>query len=156
MEAGRDLDALIAEKVFGQRVVWKHDQPWPEGAPVLVDEADNLDKGPYTLANGFYKTESGEEVLSDPVSVPCAFSTAIRDAMLITSHFTNRIALYGPNACVWNEYMNGTEWTCEITVERTKLHTTGIVGITVSAPTAPLAICLAALKAIEHVQVKTN
>lgn len=77
------------------------------------------------------------------------FSTSMDAAMFICAYFNNRISLYGPTAGVWNEYTNGPEWTCEITLTFPPPHW-GDEGITATATTAPLAICRAALAAIER------
>lgn len=123
MEAGRELDALIAEKVMGH------------GSQKMLQQ----------MPDGTFQPIEGIWPLCPE------YSTDIADAMLICPHFNNRVALYGPNAGVWNEYMNGDEWTCEITIKVPSPYRSTVMndeGITASAPTAPLAICLAALKAI--------
>lgn len=112
MEAGRELDIRIGEKIFNYEVDQEFDQP---SVKALRDQYDEWGILPF-------------------------YSTDMNDAMLIAPHFNNRIVLYGPGA-----YPNEDTWKCEIT---TFPSNTSIEMVVASAPTAPLAICLAALKAI--------
>jgi hypothetical protein len=102
MKAGRELDALIAEKVMGfdKRIVSK------------------VDGMPYA------------DVLH--------YSTQIADAWLVVEKFPN-VAIFGPN----------DSWLVRFSDDDGSIYTHP-VDEPARADTAPLAICLAALKAVDE------
>jgi hypothetical protein len=149
MDAGRAMDALIAEHIFEQQIVWKYDPPWPEGAPILVNEEANLERGPYTLANGFVDIGDGVSVLSSPVPQPRHFSTSIGDAWLVVEWIREH------NAMGYFVYA-----LADVYVERKLIADNERWGNALlelfKDTQAPLTICVAALKAIGYDQTSPN
>jgi hypothetical protein len=123
LNPGRELDALIAEKVMGLRVTWEDSQ-----------EEDGKDD-PYILDdNGNYKWSS---------YVPY-YSTSIQDAWLVVGKMRELGFYYSVGSIIGSPATG---------VGITELHAAGFgikhaPFETVQADTAPHAICLAALKAV--------
>ena len=127
MKAGRELDALIAEKVMGATVF----NTGPEGRP---------SKGAPYPAVIFGKDQTVMCVLHDDgegatiMRIP-HYSTQIADARLVVERLTE-----------------GGEWNYNFGIYRNKYGywANFMVGLEPNhlADTAPLAICLAALKAV--------
>ena len=113
MNAGRELDALIAEKVMGLRGIGF----WPEGG------------------GHYYHTLPCEGIFDDviqKVGIP-HYSTQIADAWLVVEKFAEYSISRKRNETALCWLMNDNKlWRAEI------------------AATAPLAICLAALKAVSE------
>jgi len=126
MQAGRELDALVAEKVFG----WKRAVVESHGA------VNNLwvDADGKPARNGYY----GASCVSDEYN---AFSTRIEAAWTVVEKLRadkeTDFDLYAP-AWAGTANMMGGNWKAMID---------GYAGV---SATAPLAICLAALAAVGY------
>jgi hypothetical protein len=126
MTAGRELDAIIAEKVMGGKHV-KESVPYTMIDPYTSEEMELFDHRDYW-----------EFPQPDWKGLPLPrFSTSIADAWLVVEKLVGRGRVF----IVKGDGLrtgNNPKWTvlCD-GVER------------VDADTAPLAICLAALKAVE-------
>ena len=125
MKAGRELDALVAEKVMG----WHQSERQPyifhndDGYPYVLDKEYNL-RCPHSKF------------------LP---STSIAAAWRVVEKFCDEKSANFPQD-VHVEW-NGFHWFCYLNTEQ--MIATENDAIT--ADTAPLAICLAALKAVESV-----
>jgi hypothetical protein len=132
MNAGRELDALIHEKVFGMTV-----KKVPAGNYVFRDDLDRF----VITEIEEYVTDMAETDERDACEfVVPDYSTSIADAWLVVEKMREREAtikmrVYG--------HRNGT-WTVGISW----YHVHGHDGKPVIADSLPLAICLAALKAV--------
>lgn len=122
--AGRELDALVAEKVMGLAYVRR-----VEGQAAWVTGRDWVDPGDYTYGEGKW----GTLVL---YRVP-DFSTDIAAAWLVVE----RMAQSDRNLRLSLDRFGGDPWWCEFADEA---YTIGAQAV---ADTAPLAICRAALAA---------
>ena len=123
MEAGRELDALVAKKVFGwaiRRESW-YDQEGLE-TTVLYDSHDNQ----LGYAHGF--DEMPEELPEYSTNIAAAWQVFDRPEHEAWSIYR------------WDSAM--LEAGCQWEIEDADGNTLA------SAPTAPLAICLAALSAV--------
>jgi len=130
MEAGREMDALIAEKVIGLHVEWR------SGVPMWVGK--DLPGSPYVLGDGLY----GHTIDN--------YSTEIRDAWKVLEKF-NEIGLVvvvgskrflDTRNLVWYALIGMAKPIDEFDMNA------NILG-EAEAPTAPLAVCRTALLAIE-------
>ena len=119
LPAGRELDALIAEKVMGLKV-YHH-------------------AGSHDVCHCDIEGDDDITVCQGPVK---AYSTSIADAWEVVERMGGRISLQGPGTEDMGEgYVTYDTWTAEF---QPKGHQTGSIS---RADTAPLAICLASLKA---------
>lgn len=128
-----DIDALVAEKVLGG---WRHD--WVEGLTVGdilgdYEGCSRCEKGRYTWNNGRRSAHREDEVCVLP------FSTDIASAWIVVEHFEALKYDVKVTSCI-------AGWHCVL----------GPVGPDIIAfgEKPPLAICLAALKAV-GVEVST-
>ena len=115
MNAGRELDALIAEKVMG----------WIQLAgngPLVHPKTDCL--------YGYDKGDSLHEFVFH-------YSTQIADAWQVVEKFM-------PDSVHIDVYHGG----CTVKIKTGYFESGSVKFLSGSAPTAPLAICLAALKAV--------
>lgn len=148
MEAGRELDALVAEKVMGWTAVFRlAGGNIPYGFP---DDDYNRDVDEHRKHGtcGF-PTDYHREPIPE-------YSTDISAAWEVVEHFRQRqwtVKLVG------HEWYDGGRWECTLLdaldTERsraldTQRHNADKQGW--DEPSAPLAICRAALKAIEEVR----
>lgn len=111
MEAGRELDALVAEKVMGLHVEWRN------GLPMWVGKV--LPGSPYVLEDGLY----GHTIESYSTEIAAAWKVGEKARAI-------RLENREPDS------LKG--WRCSYN---------GFLG---TGETAPLAICRAALEAIEE------
>ena len=129
-EAGREMDALIAEKVMGLRVEWR------SGVPMWVGK--DLPGSPYVLSEGLY----GHTIHN--------YSTDIRDAWKVLEKFNDLglVVVVGSKRLVetrellWYALIGMAKPIDEFDMNA------NILG-EAEAPTAPLAVCRTALLAIE-------
>lgn len=127
MNSGRELDALVAEKVMGFKKVQHFDREVthesPEGCLIYAD---------------FLPAPEAMKIPS--------YSTDIAAAWEIVEKLPLLIELQSPGApCNDNEYENNSnEWKAEA---RATIHDRSVFA---RAATAPHVICLAALKVIEN------
>lgn len=123
MDAGRELDALVAEKVMGFNKVTE----------IVVDH-----EPPHEL----YRAPDGRGYY--PNRIPL-YSTSIADAWQVVEKLAREgkhLALQAPGSLDMNEcYRRFKQWTADFTYD---IDSEG------RADTAPLAICLAALKAVGY------
>lgn len=109
MKAGRELDALIAEKVFGLKIEWEH---YAAGSRPMVIE---------------------EDVRGNKMAPH--YSTQIADAWLVVEKMKTN------NYCFTLYDAYDPEWAALFSPRDAELNLA-------EAATAPLAICLSALKAV--------
>jgi hypothetical protein len=137
MNAGRELDALVAEKVMGW--IWMRDPACGEGVYLRSPATVGMLRPEYLAAN---RVDGYEGEI--PRSVP-HYSTDIAAAWVIVEHLRKQgkalvVAVTQSEVCVDNYNIDGIPlagWTWESPT----CHA--------SAETAPHAICLAALKALD-------
>lgn len=125
MNAGREMDALVAEKVMGL----EHREWVPYGAP----------EGwyPRTAPRLNARDDEGNAIDADGYSSELPFySTSIADAWQVVEKLAERHVI--SVACIINR-----KWRCEIV----QAHSMPQQPSAAFADTAPLAICKAALKA---------
>ena len=134
MPVGPELDALIEEKVMGRHVEWRN------GMPMWVGK--DLPGSPYVLSDGLYGH-----------AIP-PYSTDIREAWKVLQTFNDdglvvvvgskriRRTRGGPQELLWYALIGMAKPIDEFDMNA------NILG-EVEAPTAPLAICWTALKALE-------
>lgn len=123
LPAGRELDALVAEKVFGW--VWvREDTEQPDAVPYLV--------GPH--GGAFYPSVANKypELSTAGGDIP-AYSTDIAAAWEVAMRFDSR-------GVTWNAY--DKLYQAEVTQYKPETFASG------RGETAPLAISRAALKAV--------
>ena len=119
MKAGRELDALVAEKVMG----WK-----------LFDRAAmGWGPGPSVWSTG----ENSDDPMSSPTFQGFQPSVDIRHAWLDVKKMAELHVV--SVSCMFNK-----RWRCEAV----QAHSQRQTPVNAIADTAPLAICLAALKAV--------
>ncbi len=150
MKPGRELDALIAEKVMRHRVIRKGEEF--TGFPLLLHSSGDCETG--VAKEDIWQI--GERSYYSPFSLP-HYSTQIAAAWLVVEKFRARqtpVELYG------EEWHDGGDWTCKIihptqnknygsgTVTILGEATVTVKGAERGSPSAPLAICLAALEAV--------
>lgn len=161
LEPGRELDAIIAEKVMGLSVGWARFKYWhPHVAETKLDDpywsltafpGIGLEQEKYTpqknsdgkliksiLADDFQEfgyLPTGQRILK--------FSTEISAAWNVVEKMYEKL---GYHFCL-SSYNGNKYWTAQFNKFELDVETHGIGSI--DAPTAPHAICLAALKAIE-------
>lgn len=116
MEAGRELDAVVAEKVMGWKKTPVDNYPWQ----MLPPDATEL------------------KVKSCP-----RYSTDIAAAWQVVERFRRGSEQTGVAACVGIEICDGCEPDTTVWI-----YSPMIAHVEVTEQNAPLAICLAALKAI--------
>lgn len=131
MKTGRDLDALIADKVFGHAVVkttWGKQKQYSQ----------------LSIGEPSYYDDCGATTLSNPVP---DYSTSIESAWEVVEKL--KMTVYAPGASFANgEYGNGIEgWSAEVGTDEAY----GCERV-YDCATAPLAICLAALAAIDKLK----
>lgn len=140
LKAGRELDALVAEKVMG----WPHEQ-------MLVGIGTFYDAMHLEPSRAAYRRRShvdrfwerwspsgSEVVVSDTVP---SYSTDIAAAWEVVEHLP---LTWWPEV---GRMQDGSSWYCELCLGSPDPAGVG-PAIRVVAATAPLAICLAALKAV--------
>ena len=122
VKAGRDLDALVAEKVMGFTVA--------HCLPVFSTQDEWYERVPITKDGGL------ERALS-------YYSTDIAAAWEVVGKLHGKISLQGPGTTDMGEgYATYGTWTAQFQPKGEQTE------VTEKADTAPLAICLAALKAV--------
>lgn len=175
MEAGRELDALVAERIMGLQVLpeFLHAKRYPTGDPPCVDSlqdernAYGLGKHPFFVSpdcgcEDLDKTdpfELGEDsphpwhdmprfhghAALCPEFVPL-YSTDIAAAWQVVERFDGRVTVSGPKAPVaGGEYQAGDKWEAEILPTAQTYFADSVFEL---GDTAPHAICLAALRAV--------
>lgn len=150
MEAGRELDALVAEKVMGWRRVGKSYHTKPAHRPSLDHPGEWLDdydaKGPHDFLIDPSSHLDDKRVAfcgCDSTADLPPYSTDISDAWLVVEKLRKThccIKVYSDH-----EYI----YECTMIKDPNDPHE-GRQGIYRQATTAPLAICLAALKAVGY------
>ena len=120
MEAGRELDALVAERVMGLSVQWDYGR-----VPFYWH--------PATLAHGLEIGPDGLSAVRRPIK---PYSTDISAAWLVVEKL--RADGFYPEI----HALTDGDWRCEIRASGEPID------VWEDAPTAPLAICRAALAAI--------
>lgn len=132
MEAGRELDALVAEKVMGCKIDRSYVEGWP-----------NWIGGPrYRCGCGNYAHACGDDDIAEPLLN--FYSTDIAAAWEVVERIKH---LKDPDPMeVWIYETRSKGVTCEVYWDLgSRLAGRGQV----TAATAPLAICLAALQAVQ-------
>lgn len=131
MNAGRELDAVVAEKVMG----WKR--------VVVPKDYDGLNAGvtllPTTSTDVGWAPKGAYQLWHFCPS----YSFDIRAAWLIVEKLRERKEIYQVD-CAWLRGANGYP-----DIYRSVVVMDGLRSVTADANTAPLAICLAALKAVD-------
>lgn len=124
MKAGRELDALVAEKVMGWRKIDRIKAGWG--------------KGPQVWDTG----EDPEQEHSSPTYQNFRPSESIKDAWVVVEQMEANKWEF----CAVGRSSNGRgAWFCEFG-KQFQLSNSEVIAY---ADTAPLAICLASLKAME-------
>lgn len=137
MEAGREMDALVAEKVFG----------FPKWEPfirsVIPHEpcGTSLDGCPYDKSNHFKYFNETKLKEERNIKHPKPYSISISAAWEVVEEMWQR----GWWSQVGHQCIDGT-WEAEFMPGSDKLGNQSFCAL---APAAPLAICRAALKAVE-------
>ena len=125
MQAGRELDKLVAENVMG----------WRECKVGIEQDIKGL--------VGFGLDRQGQFRRSFP-----EYSTNIADAWLVVEEMakrSNALALQAPGSTDMNEaYRDFTRWTADFDTNNIRVHTEA------EGDTAPHAICLAALRIVRY------
>jgi len=127
MKAGRELDALIAEKVMGYEVGWGIQS---------VSGGIRTRKNPQAL----HAHADGEVVRVD---LP-HYSTQIADAWLVVERFRRGTEPVDVACCV---DLHISDW-CTVPDCFVKIYSPALAPVDAHANEMPLAICLAALKAV--------
>lgn len=125
MKPGRELDALIAEKVMGCKVLWQASSVYGPYCGCL--SGSRFQEGPHSGPNRF------DENLKD-------YSTDISAAWEVAKKLANMLGVHGEFQIRYVSF-NG-EWHVDT-------ESSGLI-VHVAAETAPHAICLAALKAVGY------
>ena len=140
MKAGRELDALIAEKVMEHKVIRKGEEF--TGFPLLLHSSGDWETG--IAKEDIWQI--GERSYS-PFSLP-HYSTQIADADLLLDKLVEMWhcpALIYDDDGQWGVAFDGIQ-----NIRGTDdLCTTFLIDANMFADTAPLAICLAALEAVK-------
>ena len=135
MDAGRELDALVAEKVMGWTCV-RTESGWDNGP-------DPVTGGPQI---GWYGQPPGEEWEGNSGQIIEEYSTDIATAWKVVEVLAAKsqaLALQAPGSTEMSEYYHYFErWTAEFLPSP--------LNSSVQADSAPMAICLAALEAVGH------
>ena len=146
MKAGRELDALIAEKVMGWIWYLSYIYAYPNGEPVrttgryFLVHPDRAKEGHFADRK-WYDVVKRPEPFDDSFCISFHPSTHIAAAWLVVEKLrTNDMhgGIYASDS--------GGMWVAYFDTQDNEYL--------VEAPTAPLAICLAALKAVEGGDVK--
>lgn len=119
MEAGGELDALVAEKVMGWQ--WQQWAPNPEQPHLAPPGYGRPHPDHWWLGRSIFEL------------VP-HYSTDIADAWLIVEHLHGRVVI---------DHWSGNQYKVMIYIP-----SSGSPSVEASADTAPLALCLAALAAV--------
>ena len=134
MDAGRELDALVAGKVMGWTCV-RTESGWDNGP-------DPVTGGPQI---GWYGQPPGEEWEGNSGQIIEEYSTDIATAWKVVEVLAKKgyaLALQAPDSVDMNEcYRRFKRWTADFSQME-------YPSTEAEADTAPLAICLAALNAV--------
>ena len=149
-EPGRALDALVAEKVMGLAILgWDH--AWRCEGEWVIDLGESGEKHPLYLRhcacdvppNGDWPRLAGHTFHC--LGVVSKFSTDIAAAWQVV----DKLAASGKMACLTIDLLGGEgeEWRVFFQWD---VSDDELAMPYADAPTAPLAICLAALRAVGH------
>ena len=134
MKAGRELDALIAEKVMGwRRMSWKDYHAYMNF--MGTDEREEFTYAWHDADGNMTEFHANDKLYYDDPTPPWAPSEEIADAWLVVEQLGKS---FDVSRC--RKFQEIEAWFWEASFHN---------GPDAQADTAPLAICLAALKAVK-------